>query len=342
MRSILVLTSLLAVFVAPRASHAQNDVLFDPGEVRFASRGDLGASAGEMLQGFHASHWRGLGGVGNFGQIAGFRASSLQDADRRTAETFRWVVRTGSDAAGPAPTAANELFVSGLQTLGPVLGGGSIAWDVTSTLRTPIRIPGATFFAVGIRVPANAKAKYQTDGLSVWIGANLSGKDDNMASRFAVDQAWQIVGDRVTHPSGKRVWRLGFQTAGPSLQFGNMVGTTKWPVRFGSGGLFPAPTQGLAYRVRASGRDGQIALMLLSTSDFNGFALSIFGSRFWLEWNGLYPGIFHASLVHNGVAVGVLAPSLPFGLPKHLTWQAVVVHPTTLDAQFTNAIKSSH
>ncbi len=321
---------------------AQNEVMLAPGVVRYSSRGDVGAGSGELLQGFTVGHWRGLGGHGSGARITAFRAASLQDADRRTPEGFRWIVRTGSDGAGPVLGSVGEVFVSSRQQLGPALGGGSVAWNVTTSLLTPLDIPAASFLAVGVRVDANAGAGNNTDGLSVWIGAKLGSSDDNLAATTAPDHAWQIHGSPATlsQPSGKRTWCLGFETEAPVLQFGNFL-PNEAP-RFGSGGLFPDVGQGLAYRVHASGQDGSIALLFLAVSDFDVLALPIFGSRFWLRLHALLPGVYDARLVQAGRATGVVAPTLPSWLRGELTWQVVVVDPATLTVRLGNALKSTH
>lgn len=340
-------TALVAMIASVAASAdlaAQNEVLLNPGEIRYSSRGDLGDRGGEYLQGFHTSHWRGLGHRGSRGRITAFRAFSLQDAQRGTPEKFRWIVRTGGDSIGPTPGTPGEIFRSGEVQLGPALGGGSVAWDVTTRLRTPVEFRASRFVAIGVRVPPTIGARYHLDGLSCWIGASLGGKDDNRAARWAPDQAWQFIDGTTapSHPSGRRTWRIGFESDAPTLQFGNVIGSGPWPVRFGSGGLFPDDGQGLAYRVHAAGRDGDFAILFASVSDFNVVSVPIFGSAVWLEWHGILPGLMGAAQVQSGVAGGILTPKLPRGLPRQLTWQCVVINANTAQASLTNAAKTSH
>ena len=333
-----------AIVMSRSQIHAQNDVMLNPGALRWSSRGDLGDGRGEVLQGFHNSHWRGLGTRGKRCEITALRVANLQDAERRTPESYRWIVRAGNDAAGPLPGVPHEIFRSGSLSLGPALGAGSVAWNVTTSLRTPIVIPCTAFFAVGLALPARAGAGSHTDGLSVWIGAKLSGLDDNLAGPQASDQAWQIIGNakQASHPSGKRVWRIGFQTKSPALQMGNLVAHSgSHALRFGSGGLFPAPGQGLAFRVHAQGQNGSFALLFVSGPRFSPGAFPIFASRFWLDLQNLQPSPLAIALVNKNTALAIPALKIPASLKGSLTWQALVLNLQTLQAELTNAVKTS-
>lgn len=334
-----------ALLLGSAALRAQNEVMLNPQELRFSSRADLGDRGGEFLQGFHSSHWRGLGYRGTHAEIRAFRAFSLQDAKRSTPENFRWVVRVGTDVNGPTPGSAGAIFRSSELRLGPVLGGGSQAWDVTTRLVTPVRFDATRFISVGVYVPPTVGASYHADGLTAWIGASLGGSDDNRAARWGADHAWQLIDGQslATHPSGRRTWRLGFETDVPTLQLGNVVPLDKrYPIRFGSGGLFPDDGQGLAYRVHAAGRDGDYALLFASISPFNIVSVPIFGGRVWLEWHGLLPGVLSASAVQNGTASAVLTSRIPAGMPKQITWQALVLDLGSGAGALSNAVMSSH
>ena len=101
-------TALLAV-----PCSAQISVGLVDGPSTSASRGDLGKGAGTLLTGLHTSHWRSIGDGGKASdgakscKVKGFR-TVLRDQDSSTQETYRWVVRSGTDANGPTAGAAGR------------------------------------------------------------------------------------------------------------------------------------------------------------------------------------------------------------------------------------------
>ena len=324
----------------PAQSSTANEVVLNPQAVRFVSRGDLAKGRGEILQGFHRESWRGLGDLGKSCRATSFVARNFHDQDRKTAESFRWVVRKGSDAKGPTAGAAGLIFRSGALPLGPSTGTGPIAYRVTTILKTPVALPCDQFFAVGAELgPA---ASWPSDGLACWIGADLGNVDDNKAHPKARDHAWQIVGSasKATHPSGRRTWSLGFGMESPALQIGN-VNNEPPKTRFGSGGLFPLPGQGLTARVRARGLDGQIAFVILS-SRISPVGVRLFpkGARLWANLIGFVGPIGLARPIRNGVAEIPLT-RIPHGFAVDLTWQAFVLDARALQVQFSNAVRTS-
>jgi hypothetical protein len=204
------------------------------GTTNAASRGGLGAGAGEIHQGFHGSHWGSIGDGGRLSSIAGF-TYVVQDQNLGTSETYDLVVRSGTDTAGPTPGTAGELgVVAGLTT--PIGSPGSGAFLVTTDFATPIGIPQKGFFAVGIGLSANAgwpQTDGQTNHTTFQVGQQSGFHQD--------DHAWQIIGGVTTHPNQLRSWRIALRLAAPVLQNGSFATGTANFAR-GMGGLFPPLT----------------------------------------------------------------------------------------------------
>ncbi|MCA8971761.1 MAG: hypothetical protein KDC95_18370 [Planctomycetes bacterium] len=312
---------------------AQNEILYH-GPKSYTSRGHLGTGDGELLQGFHAEQWRALGEQdrsGKVGRIDALRAYSIQDQAQATQESFRWVLRSGDAAAGPTTGASGELFVSGDNVLGPGVGTGPIAWSVTTTLTTPILVPSEAFFALGVRLPA--APNWSNDGSSVWATSQpTDGSSDKQ-----VDMAWQIVGSasRATHPSEKRTWRLGFHQAAPALQLGHFSALRA--LSYAQGGQFPiAGTDGLALRVLAAGRDGQVGAVFVAAKFTTVFPVPGVGT-----WALDIPTFVSLPLVTGTVTNGKLEQlpllTIPATLRGEFAFQGVLFDLGKLSATLTNA-----
>ena len=91
-----------------------------PGTTSFTSRGNVGTRSGEIFSGVLSSQWYGVGDVGGpngatataNSQVSGFTAV-CQDQDQSTGETYHWLIRQGTDAAGPGVPASDVLCMVG-------------------------------------------------------------------------------------------------------------------------------------------------------------------------------------------------------------------------------------
>ena len=331
-------SSLSSVLVLSAALSAQNLVEYQA-PTNFTSRGNIGTGTGEILQGFHSAQWHALGkaAAGNVGEINGFRGT-FQDQDRATLEKYNWVVRRGTDAAGPTTGTPGEIFVSTPQSLTPVGTGKVFAVTVTLALRTPVKVPCDKFFAVGIRLQA---AKWTADGQSCHMSRGDNTQGDDPSTKL-VEMAWQIVGSATsaTHPSLKRSWKMGFLQNAPALQLGNFRGTAS--SRFGTGGHFPIPgTHGLAFRVSAAGQTGDLALIFLSGKF--GRCLPLFGGHWALDFGTLVTTpVVVGSIAGTGAAAKFEAKSFPL-IPKTLkgdfAFQALLFNPKKSSLSLSNAVK---
>ncbi|MCB9919678.1 MAG: hypothetical protein H6832_14840 [Planctomycetes bacterium] len=313
---------------------AQNQILYS-GPKSYTSRGHLGTGDGELLQGFHAEQWRALGepdSTGKVGRIDALRADSVQDQEQATQESFRWVLRSGDATAGPTTGASGELFVSGDIVLGPGVGTGPIAWSITTTLTTPIVVPSEAFFAVGIRLPASPF--WSNDGLSLWA----TSQPTDGSSNKQVDMAWQILGSasRATHPSEKRTWRVGFHQSAPALQLGHFSALR--PLSYAQGGQFPiAGTDGLALRILATGRDGQVGAVFIAAKFATVFPVPGVGT--WaLEIPTFVSLPVATGTITNGKLEQLPLLTIPSTLSGEFAFQGVLFDLGKLSATLTNAI----
>lgn len=328
-------STLASVLFIGGALAAQNEVMLKATAVSFTSRGNLGTGSGELLQGFHSTHWRALGEANPTpdGKIIGFRGEAFQDQDRTTAEKFQWVVRSGTDAAGPTTGAAGEIFVSGGLALGPATGTGPVAFNVTTALTTPVDVPCERFFAVGVRLPASPN--WTADGHSVWASTQASAG----AGAQTVDMAWQIVGAATSaiHPSAKRSWRIGFNQKPAALQLGHFVGTGA--AGYGQGGIFPtAGTDGVSFRVNAKGLNGQFVAVFIAPN-FAQRKLPILGGKFALDLATVITTPITSGLVAADKFEDKTVPLIPASLTGDYAFQAALFDLTSFAGSLTNAVK---
>ncbi|GEM_PF-4673489 len=322
----------------------RNNLFFEPATIRYTSRGNVGKNSGELMQGFYSEYWRGIGDNGTTGKVAAFIARNFQDQNKKTQETFTWVIRkfdTTKTPKQPDMTTAGVIGKSGALKTPPSATTGLVSYRVTSALATPISIPVDKDFTVGVQI---GKANWTADGLSCWIGANLGGGDDNRAASTALDMAWQYIittaGNTLSHPSGKRIWRMGVQVKNDVLKVGNVFGGKN---NYGSGGIFPdlaaSPAQGLAFRVTAGNKVGEIALVMGSTKLLPVGAPLFPGTRLFLNLAGSF--FFAPRIVIQGMAEFVAVPALPKTLKGVVYWQAALINTRTFKIAMTNATASS-
>ncbi len=341
------LFSLSALLFASVPATAQtisgNEFFYGAATIRFTSRGNVGTGSGEFLQGFHSAHWRDIAGydaTAKTSLVKGFIIRNLQDQNRSTQESYTFVVRSGTDAAGPTLGTAGVIGTAGPFKTPPSSFTTPGSYAITTTLATPMKVPGDKYIAVGIQV--GTAPKWTSDGISVWINGNFGTIDDNGLSPTALDTAWQIIntttGATKSHPSGKRVWRLGFLVGNDVLQPGNVFSSRQ---NFSSGGIFPnvgaTPAQGLAFVVRAKGKSGQIALVFGGVKRLPVGAPAFPGPRLWV-----IPSFFLAA-PHTITATGSVAWTEVAAIPASLKgagtiyWQAAVIDVKALKLALTNS-----
>ncbi len=202
------------------------------------SRGNFATGAGEVVQGFHESHWKGLGDTGAGAFLNGI-AIVTQDQNASTPEVYDLVVRLGTDAAGPDPLVTGELCsIIGLTTP-PSTVLTPQAWILTSNFAAPCRIRSKGHLSVGVRLPP--APLWNTDGQSVHICIGRGPATQQQSDLLQEDHAWQIIGGVVSHPSVFRSWRVRLLFSTPILQNGTFATTTASYSR-SMGGMFPSST----------------------------------------------------------------------------------------------------
>jgi hypothetical protein len=228
-----------------------------PNATSFTSRGSNTGGVGEVIQGWHGSHWGSIGDSGAISQVVGLTYVT-QDQNAASVETYDVVVRSGTDAAGPTPGAPGELAsITGLSTPG---GVGTLAWIVTADFSTPCVIPQKAFVSAGIRLGANPA--WPTDGQSVHATAMAL----QQSGTHQEDHGWQIQAGTVSHPTQLRTWRVALRTLTPLLQNGVFATGTSTYAR-GMGGMFPRPGHGWSTHIRAGTSFGSgFAAIFLGTS----------------------------------------------------------------------------
>jgi len=298
-----------------------------PGVTSFTSRGNVGTNAGEVMQGFHSSHWGSVGDAGTHVSLAGLTYIT-QDQNAATQELYDLVVRSGNDTAGPTPGAAGELCViSGLQTPS---GTGIAAWLITVDFATPCALPQKDFFSVGMRFPVSG---WTADGQSV----HATDVSAQQAGSHVQNHSWQILPGPVVSHTGSRSWRFTLRLTTPLLQNGSFATTTA-TYALGMGGMFPPPTtHGWSTHVRAGPKyAGGFAAPFLATAKLpSGIQLGGIGGSLCIT--GTLVPLLLVGLDANGAAnIPVLDPVPVFGGLSTLYAQAVVVDPTFASIHFTN------
>lgn len=208
-----------------------------PGTTNFTTRlGIAGPSTGEVFQSFPLERNRGIGDVSGVCSIDSIRCT-VQDQRGDTAESFRFLLRRGTDAAGPGVTAADYFGGGpfGPISTPPTTSTLATVWDLSLTLGTPVAIDCEGFLAVGVELPT--APVWTMDGLSVHVSTAAT----NLVHPSAPNTAWAIdpaavAARRDVNGHSMRI-APGFHDA-PILQAGTVGGGT----RFGSGGYAPDTT----------------------------------------------------------------------------------------------------
>ncbi|MEZ5962983.1 MAG: hypothetical protein R3F56_03960 [Planctomycetota bacterium] len=324
-------TGAYSIFLTGAAYVPQNGVEIYPGVTSFTSRGNISVNAGEVLQGFHGSHWSNLGDNGTDVNLTGLTYIT-QDQNASTQELYDVVVRGGTDSTGPDATTTGELSViSGLST--PSGGNTPSAWIITADFSTPCAIPENSFFSVGVRFAA--APLWSADGQSIHASANTT----QQSGTHQEDHAWQILpGPVVSHPSSFRSWRFALRVNTPVQQNGTFpTGTTTYAR--GMGGMFPLDTtHGWSTHIRAGAKFASgFAAPFLSTARLPA-GLNIAGIDGRLALTGtLVPLPLFNLDATGGVDIPLLDPVPLFGGLSTAYLQSVVVSPTLTDIHFTNS-----
>lgn len=255
--------SLLALTAVTSAAFAQtpSTQLFEiqGKQTSFTSRGNIGTGTGEILQGFHSSHLQSMfehdGNTTATYKITQFRLVH-QDQNCASRETFDFVLRGGTDTAGPTGGTGAGLIaeVKGIN-LPNSTRTTACAWGQWQNLSAsaqpnwPVDASGNTqFLAFGARL--NASPSWTMDGHSVHTSfANAANPHHNSWNHQVTtgnqSWAWQFVGTATmaNQPSSNRSFRftLGKQD-GTLMQLGCGTGATG----YGYGGSFPMYTTSAA------------------------------------------------------------------------------------------------
>lgn len=302
----------LAIALITDPSFAQANVSLKPSTTSFTSRGNIGSGSGDILMGLHKSHWRGIGDNGTNCQTTGFR-SILQDQNSATQESYFWIVRGGTDAAGPTTGTAGLIHRFGPINMPYVAAGGAHAWILTITLSTPVNNPCEAHLSVGAEM--DAQPNWPADGMS--CHASTSALASQHAS--ARDMTWQIVNPATSasHPSSKRSWAQVMRVGTPTMQ---MSVNGKKTI----GGMFPLVGATLAAQVTNAEAGASSFFFLGIDVQATGFTFLPGTARLYLGFTKIkLLGI--ATVSAAGIANHPLA-AVPSQTPNVTLWfQALVI-----------------
>jgi hypothetical protein len=323
----------IAVVGSPLAAQTSYQAFsLHPGITSFTSRGNNGVFSGQILQGVHASTFRGVMDSGGAARIGRFHVV-IQDQNCSTREGFNYVVRDGSDAAGPG--------VGSSSLLGNVIGIAlpnsakttSCAWGLITTLAATaaITVPVVGHWSFGAFLPR--AVNWTMDGVSVHATRATS----HYSHPLQEDQAWQILANSVaaTHPSQKRSWRLtAFVGDHPGQSVGGVM-KLRTGGRQGYGGSFPIASSSsipLKWDAQLNGglaNKGAASVVVIGVSRIAGVPFGI-GARLYV--NGPYV-MFSGSVADSrGLAIVPLLPFVPASaaLAGRFYLQGALVHPLGL------------
>lgn len=329
-------TTLLTAALVCGSLSAQNDFFHYPTATTFTSRGNNGVNAGEILQGYHKESWRGIGMSSATSSKLVMLAATTQDQSAKTQETYYWVVRKGTDAAGPMLGTNGLLYKSAALKTPPSTSAGAAAFSITHTLTTAVQIPEDQFVSIGLQLAA--APKWTADGMSCHAASGATAG----AGSQQKDHAWQILAKatKATHTSSMRAFNMGMAVASPVFQVGNVFSGKN---NYGQGGLFPdvSKGQGLALRILAKGDNGQVALVFASGKFFVGKLPVFFGARLFLNPAQLVANPFLLGAVATDKAEVVAAAKIPsFMAKKSVAFQGVLVDLKKVSLTLTNAVRT--
>jgi hypothetical protein len=329
----------VATALTATSAHAQANFEYWPGQTSFTSRGSVSSTTvGEIHTGIHSTINRGLGDTNGVCQITGMFAV-IQDQVAATQGTWRYFVRTGTEATGPGVTPADVIANTGTLSVPTSTATGAVAYLFTTNFTTPLAVPCDSFWSAGVELPAGIS----TDYVSVHTAYNVL----NLQHPAAEDISWQILSGAAaaTHPGNKRTFRIAPRVA-MAMQAGNVSTTVTPNERFSIGGHYPdttqvgAASQGLVFKVTHPGGALATASVLMATG-YNPVAVPIagFGNSVYLDLASIFPFVVAAGPADGSILAFSppgrdLLPATAAGLL--LSTQAVVIDPAT-GIDFTNA-----
>ncbi len=302
-------TALFLICLASQLS-SQSMIAFN-WESHGASRSGLGAGPGELLTGFHRSHWRAVGDTGAGCHIVWLSCWIQGQRSVFPASTFHWVVRRGTDAKGPATGAAGLLH-----RIGPTrIPLGGTAWLMITTLSVPASIPCGQHVSFGVQLPPSTAR----ENLLVHTASPNPAEQHANAD----DISWQIVGGATTatRPGGKRSWRILVSIDRPTVQV--LVETATGP-RQSVGGMFPAVGSQLVAMV--TGIAGAKFSGLYAALDTQASGVPILSGTGRLHLGPTSFSLLHSARTVSGVAAFHRLGVIPGITPRTKVWlQALTV-----------------
>lgn len=281
------LLSLLAVAsLVSSALVAQSQVFSINGRgSSFTSRARLGTRPGETLMGLHKSHWRGLADNGTRCEITQIGLVD-QDQNSNTQESFHLLIRSGTDATGPATGVAGRIARFG-PLLMPSTPTGSInAWIQTVTPRNPAAIPCESHRSWGAELTNSPN--WPADGMSCHSTTNSVIRNLLCCHRGAQPHGYYFVTGSARATAELRTWRMrfGLSTDRQILQLG-ATGRNLDPVcgtmqHYGMGGMFPGTGQTLSARITQCRAGDAVSSYLCVGFLPGGLAISP-GTRLWVN-----------------------------------------------------------
>jgi hypothetical protein len=231
-----------------------------------------------------------------------------QDQDRSTQENWRVIIR--KDKAGKPDASASGILFRSSPSLTPK-GTGIGAFILTTTFKTPIKVPNNADIYVGMEFAAiTGPKKWPSDGQSNHAASFIASFPRGDNPRAGVpNPAWGIVHGTppvVSQPSGRWLRQWVF-TAGAVLQQGgvdpnNTRQTPKGSPNYASGGIYPDVLN------TAKNRFDDLALRIVDGNSKNGIAAILWDT-------GRGPGIGLSGIFGKyglGVTVQVLT-AIPMG-----------------------------
>jgi hypothetical protein len=332
--------SLMAAVALVGSVSAQSTTQYfgiDGFQTSFTSRGGISSGSGEILQGFHASHHRGVLENNGNNTNASCSITSLrlitQDQNNTSQETFNWVVRAGDDVNGPTLGTGAGLIATTANITTPPPGANPnriVAWQLTSNLTTPINVGFCDKF-LSIGTFLGTSSGWTMDGQSNHTSFSFGGGTpqrkhhntwiDNGTS--GIEHSWQILGTATaaSNPGSGRSWRYWAGTNGAIMNLG--CGTngnrTPTPGGYGMGGMFPKTSNSaspLSFQARLNGGSGMsgaasVAVLSLIPSWQIPVLVVPFGSGARLYLPNLGATFFFFGPAANGAGVSVV-PIAPF------------------------------
>jgi hypothetical protein len=255
------------------------------GSTSFTSRGFLAAAAGEVLQGYPAEQFRGIGHTGAQPKESRIHAFGVitQDQDQQTSEAFRIVFRRVNNKNGGPDTGPNGVLArTGTLNLPTGAGTGPAVYSVTVNLGEGVVVSGKHTFFAGLELAANSE--WTADGQSVHASAytDPSSATGDPVRSDAPNNAWQVDANGVARMVNPRTWNMTLLTQRGAFQVGALQSASGDGI-YGSCGSYPdVATQGLAFRLRDAVSANKAAAVYVSTALTGGVPVPVDG-HLWIN-----------------------------------------------------------